>query len=171
MVHNEHWLSERVILYSQTIKLKENTTTTMLQPNFEMHCRPCCNFLNLRKTSIVLTKFSLQWGWIWNYQINKKKKMQILVTSLHINQEIKQNLHVSSITLGENKSSKIQKPLYLPKPKHQSVQPLHIRRAIQEQFFLCMLHWLLHGVGRFLEQVCLSTISGIHHSIKQMVFP
>lgn len=97
--------------------------------------------------------------------------MQILVTSFHINQEIIKKTGVSSVTLGENKSSKIQKPLYLPKPKHQSVQPLHIRRAIQEQFFICMLHWLLHGVGRFLEQVCLSTISGIHHSIKQMVFP
>lgn len=34
-----------------------------------------------------------------------------------------------------------------------------------------MLHWLLHAVGRFLIQIRLSIISGIHHSILQMVFP
>lgn len=96
--------------------------------------------------------------------------MQILVTFPQKSRNHKQNLCLSSFTLGENKSSKIQKPLYLPTPKH-SVQPLHIRRAIQEQLFLCMLHWLLRGVGRCLKQVCLSTISGIHHSLLQMLFP
>lgn len=78
-----------------------------------MHCTPHCSFLNLRK--VCLNTNEAGYG---TYQVKEEKEANT-GNIFHIDQEIINKICVYHLLLwGKNKSSKIQKSLYLPKPKH-----------------------------------------------------